>query len=378
MSVPPPPQMGRGGAKAPEPQPAQQVGWGRRHPILTGCLGIIALFFLFGIIGAALGGGGDETAGAGEGASAKNDAPAAAGDGDKQEEPQAAKQPKPNPEYSVGQTAQVANVEWKVTDAFLTNQLKSTFGTQKHGRFVVVDFTFTNNRNEEVTLDPELHMILKDSKGQEYGTDVDAYEFVPPDLDIFLQPVNPGLSQDGRAIYPVAPEAEGFTLTVDDVEMLKDRQAVYDLSGVRYNDTRAPASSASASVGASASAAAPNTSGEEGQVETAVTDYYAAAAAGNWTYTYDHLTAESQREFTRDEWINANDALGVGATYELTDSRDQGGGVYEVDILVNFCDSRTIYFIDQGDGSFLHDLTADEVELISGGLSQASASASAY
>lgn len=185
-----------------------------------------------------------------------------------------------------------------MTDAFLTNQLKSTFGTQKRGRFLVVDFTFTNNRNEEVTLDPELHMILKDSKGQEYGTDVDAWEFVPTDLDIFLQPVNPGLSQDGRAIYPVAPQAEGFTLTVDDVEMLNDQQAVYDLSGVRYNDTRATASSASAGASASASPAAPYTSGEEGQVETAVIDYCDAAAVGNWNYTYDHLTAESQDVLT--------------------------------------------------------------------------------
>jgi hypothetical protein len=45
-------------------------------------------------------------------------------------------------------------VVWTVTDAYLTNQLKSGFGTQKRGRFVVVDFTFTNNRDEEVTLDP--------------------------------------------------------------------------------------------------------------------------------------------------------------------------------------------------------------------------------
>ena len=150
----------------------------------------------------------------------------------KEEKPQAEKKPKPQPEYSVGQTAQVANVEWKVADAYLTNQLKSNFGTQKQGRFVVVNFTFTNNRNEEVTLDPELHMILKDSRGREFGTDTDAWEFMPTNLNIFLEPVNPGLSTNGRVVYQVPPDAEGFTLKLDDVEFWEDKSVVFDLGGM--------------------------------------------------------------------------------------------------------------------------------------------------
>jgi hypothetical protein len=75
VPVPPPPQAG-GAAPAPpeqqpaQEQPAQQAGWGRRHPILTGCLGIIGLFVLVIIIAAALSGGGDETAGGGGGGDA--------------------------------------------------------------------------------------------------------------------------------------------------------------------------------------------------------------------------------------------------------------------------------------------------------------------
>ena len=133
---------------------------------------------------------------------------------------------------AIGETVRVGDVQWKVSDAFLTNQLKSSFGTQKQGRFVVVDFTFTNNRSEEVTLDPELHMILKDSKGREFGTDPDAYEFMPVDLDIFLEPVNPGVSTNGRVIYQVPADAEGFTLKLDDVEFFEDKSAVFDLSNI--------------------------------------------------------------------------------------------------------------------------------------------------
>jgi hypothetical protein len=80
----------------------------------------------------------------------------------------------------------------------LVEQLKSGFGTQKRGDFVVVDFTFTNNRDEEVTLDPELHMVLKDSQGREFGSDPDAWEFVPTNLMIFLEPIDHGVSTDGR------------------------------------------------------------------------------------------------------------------------------------------------------------------------------------
>jgi hypothetical protein len=149
-----------------------------------------------------------------------------------EQQPQAQKQPTPQAEYSVGQTAQVANVMWRVSEAYLTNQLRSNFGTQKRGRFVVVNFTFTNNRNEEVTLDPEMHMVLKDRTGREFGTDVDSWEYVPTNLDIFLEPVNPGISTNGRVIYQVPPDAWGFTLKLDDVEFWKEESAVFDLSGM--------------------------------------------------------------------------------------------------------------------------------------------------
>lgn len=256
--MPPPPQAGNTGAATPG-QPTQSSA-ARRHPILTGCLGIIVLFILLGIL-SSLGGGGDETAGGGGGGGGesdkKEDPQPSAGDGNnaaeepepQQEEPEAEKKPKPKPEpkYSVGQTAQAGNVEWKVTDAFLTDQLKSTFDTQKSGNFVVVDFTFTNNRTEEVTIDPELHMILKDSQGREFGSDLDAWEFVPTDLMIFLEPVNPGVGTDGRVVYEVAPDATGFTLTLDDVELMEDKSAVFDLGNLSSQVYDPASASASAS-----------------------------------------------------------------------------------------------------------------------------------
>jgi hypothetical protein len=255
VPVPPPPR-GTGG-------PSEQSGTWKWFPYvaLLVLVGLVVIAAIPGISGGGGSGGQQEAnslperAEKDEGVEGGGPDPEAKqpleGEKVKEVKPQAEKKPKPKPEYAVGQTAKVGNVEWTVTDAFLTNQLKSTFGTQKRGRFVVVDFTFVNNRNEEVTLDPELHMVLKDSQGREFGTDVDAFEFVPIDLDIFLEPVNPGVSTNGRVIYQVAPDAAGFKLTVDDVEFLEDKSAVYDLSNIpaRAYDPASASASATATAG---------------------------------------------------------------------------------------------------------------------------------
>jgi hypothetical protein len=180
----------------PPRQTEQSSGEGKRWYLPFVAIGVIVLLIWLSVpteeTSKSAGGGGG---GGGLAAEAKKKEPQ-----EMEAQPQAENKPRPRPEYTVGQTATVGNVEWTVTDAFVTELLRSGFGTQKRGRFVVVDFTFTNNRPKEVTLDPQLHMTLKDSRGREFGPDPDAYEFVPTRLDIFLEPVNPGISQDGRVI----------------------------------------------------------------------------------------------------------------------------------------------------------------------------------
>jgi hypothetical protein len=207
-----------------------------------GCAVVFVVVVLVGACLASLGGG------SGNGGDERAQQPAnAPADAEPQEAAQQEEQPAQQPEeqqpqgqqgqqqqrapklYQVGETVTVGNVVWTVTDAYRTTLLRSNFGTQKRGNFVVVDFTFTNNRSEEVTLDPELHMVLKDSQGREFGTDPDAWEFVPTRLNIFLEPVNPGLSQNGRVVYEVPPDAGGFVLIVDDVEFWESKKARYDL-----------------------------------------------------------------------------------------------------------------------------------------------------
>jgi hypothetical protein len=73
VPVPPPTQSQGGAATSPE-QPAQ-ANFGRRHPILTGCLAIIGILLILVVLPVALGGGGGETAGGGGGDAASSDAP---------------------------------------------------------------------------------------------------------------------------------------------------------------------------------------------------------------------------------------------------------------------------------------------------------------
>ena len=88
MYPPPPPQPGAGApgeppqeqaaqgqatqGQAAQEQPAQR-GWGRRHPLLSGGLGIIVVLFVFISVVGSLGGGGEENKKSTSGGTASTD-----------------------------------------------------------------------------------------------------------------------------------------------------------------------------------------------------------------------------------------------------------------------------------------------------------------
>ena len=126
------------------------------------------------------------------------------------------------PTAEVGETLTVGGAEWVVQDASQTEVLRSQFGSagsDKQGDFVIVDFTFTNNTGEAVTLDP-VNMTLIDGEDREFEADTDTFEYVPVEKDIFLEQVNPGVTQEGRIIFTTAPDASDFTLEVGGADFL--------------------------------------------------------------------------------------------------------------------------------------------------------------
>jgi hypothetical protein len=102
----------------------------------------------------------------------------------------------------------------------------------------------------------------------------------------------------------------------------------------------------------------------------AAQDYYAAAAGGNYSYTYSNLSAVSQGQFTEDEWVTANTALGSDAgTYSINSVEMVDDSTAEVQLTITSSDGssseRTTRFVLEN-GSWKHELTPEEYELFAG------------
>jgi hypothetical protein len=130
-------------------------------------------------------------------------------------------EPEPAPTAGIGETVTAGDVSWQVTNARQATQLTSEFMEPKQGNFVVVDFAFTNNGTEPVTLDGE-SLSLIDGEGRTFKTDPDTFGYIDPAKDIFLDQVNPGVAQQGEVIFTVAPDASDFTLEAGDTAIFSD------------------------------------------------------------------------------------------------------------------------------------------------------------
>lgn len=120
----------------------------------------------------------------------------------------------------------------------------------------------------------------------------------------------------------------------------------------------------------------------EDAARAAAQDYYAAAAGGNYSYTYSNLTSVSQGQFTEDEWVTDNTALGSDAgTYSVNSVEMVDDSTAEVQLTITSADGssseRFTRFVLEN-GSWKHELTPDEYELFAGAtVDSASASATA-
>jgi len=124
----------------------------------------------------------------------------------------------------------------------------------------------------------------------------------------------------------------------------------------------------------------------EDAARAAAQDYYAAAAGGNYSYTYSNLSSVSQGQFTEEEWVADNTALGSDAgTYSINSVEMVDDSTAEVQLTITSADGssseRFTRFVLEN-GSWEHELTPEEYELFAGATADsatatASASASA-
>jgi hypothetical protein len=114
------------------------------------------------------------------------------------------------------------DVQWTVTGAESVGELVREGPTPKltkieQGRFVTIDFDFTNNGDSSAMLD-NASVTLLDSEDRESRPKPDASTYIPEDRKIFLESVNLGITRQGRVIFEVPPEASGFQLQVGDTK----------------------------------------------------------------------------------------------------------------------------------------------------------------
>jgi len=120
----------------------------------------------------------------------------------------------------------------------------------------------------------------------------------------------------------------------------------------------------------------------EDAARVAAQDYYAAAAGGNYSYTYSNLSAAARGQFTEDEWVTDNTALGSDAgTYSIDSVEMVDDSIAEVQLTITAADGssseRFTRFVLEN-GEWKHELTPEEYELFAGATTgSASASASA-
>lgn len=169
-------------------------------------------------------------------AEAEPEPPAASPEPEPQQQPEPEPDPEPEPPQAktvgIGEPLAVGDVRWVVTSARPRDQLKQQdfgeFGETKQGSFVVVNFEFTNNSSESLTLDA-LSIALLDSQSRESNPDTDTFGYVPQELDPFLTQVNPGVTKPGRVIFTVAPGASGYKLKLGDATFFGGEEGLVKL-----------------------------------------------------------------------------------------------------------------------------------------------------
>lgn len=172
------------------------------------------LIIVIAVLAAAFGGGGQDTA---------------TQDKEEQKEEKSKEKEKSKEQeqasYGLNEPVEVGDASWVVTNAQKTNQLADPFGVRppKEGTFVIVDFQFTNGGNEAKTLHQQA-LQLVDGSGRQSEPDTDSLMYIPQDRNIFLEQVNPGVTEAGQVIFTIAPDASDLKLVLQDTNLFRSGQ----------------------------------------------------------------------------------------------------------------------------------------------------------
>ncbi len=119
---------------------------------------------------------------------------------------------------SVGELVTLGDVQWIVTNPKQSEELLS-----------IADVGFSNNTNQDITLATPF-MTLIDSQGNEFEADIEYnFTFLYPEENMFVDPIEPGASKEGKIIFSVAPDSSDFRLQVGEGRFASDETGYIDL-----------------------------------------------------------------------------------------------------------------------------------------------------
>jgi hypothetical protein len=188
-----------------------------------GCLVLIGLGIVLGVIIVVLGGGGSSSESAAQPTAATLNAAA-------QPAGAAATAAAPT-SYRVGEDVRVDEVRWKILEATdLGNTLKSqdqfTKDKTTTGRFVRVRFEVENLSKDMLTF---AGLDLVDGQGRTFKPSSEVLGFIPNEEWCTLENLNPNVTKICTAIYEVPANATGLQALVGDLKLLGNKTARIDL-----------------------------------------------------------------------------------------------------------------------------------------------------
>lgn len=183
---------------------------------------LVAAGVVFLVVVALIGGcGGEQATSSSEDEAAKQDA---AGQKSEPEKTESAEESA----ASIGEPVTIGNVQWIVTDVLHSDIVESRLGTEE-GNFIIVDVTFRNNSNQDITLATPF-LTLLDSEGHEIEADIkDNFIHVWASENMFVDHVQPGVTKEGKVIFRVDPGASGFKLRVGEGNFASKETRLIDL-----------------------------------------------------------------------------------------------------------------------------------------------------
>lgn len=130
---------------------------------------------------------------------------------------------------SLGESVTVGDVQWTVTDAEKLDELLSLKGQYEQGSFISIDVTFSNNSNQDLALATPFFALI-DSERREFEPNIgDNFTYLFPEENMFVDPVAPGETKEGKIIFEVAPDSSGFRLQVNGARFGSNETALIDV-----------------------------------------------------------------------------------------------------------------------------------------------------